>query len=227
MSGQNIALLVFARSAEEEVKHKPFLMKGALAKSLSRHTKRIATDSGLPILYFDETKQIGSDFGSRFSNALQNTYNQGYDSVIAIGNDCPHLEVNHINQAKKILENDGAVLGPTFDGGFYLIGISKKHFHYKTFLNYSWNTNTVFQEAYNSFLSIDCPCLTLQTLRDIDHFSELEKLSLYNICNEELRHIIIALTAKHIENYSIPYINNFSLLQAVPFNKGSPLPLPI
>ncbi len=224
---QNIALLVFARSVEEETKHKPFFAKRSLAKSLNIHTQNIATQSGLPVIYVDETKQTGFDFGSRFSNALKLGFNKGYDALITIGNDCPFLQVKHIIEAKKVLENGNTVLGPTYDGGFYLLGLSKENFNPTTFNIFSWGTDRIFEEIKNDFLKNQHHCYTLQKLRDIDFFSDLEKLNLQNICNVALRKIIQALTVTPIQNYAFIYISELKLLQPVIHNKGSPLLLTI
>ena len=173
----------------------------------------------LPVIYVDETKQTGVDFGSRFSNALQLGFKKGYDALITIGNDCPFLQVKHITEAKKAIENGNTVLGPTYDGGFYLLGLSKENFNPATFYNFSWGTNRVFEEVRINLYS----CYTLRKLRDIDFFSDLEKLSLQHICNVALRKIIQKLIVKPSQNYAFSYISDFDLLQPVVYNKGSPI----
>ncbi len=215
-------MLVFALSPLEEVNRKTFLNHGDLAKSLSKHIRKVATNSGLPVLYFDESKQQGRDFGSRFTNALQSAYDKGYDSVITIGSDSPQLSKDHIVQAQKALENNGTVLGPTHDGGFYLLGLSKEHFKSDSFLNFSWNTEAVFEDVYNNFLNNNYQCTILQKLRDIDYFSDFEKLPLQCLTNVELREIIRVLISKPLKKYYNSGIKNLEVIQSVFHNKGSP-----
>ncbi|GAA4270792.1 DUF2064 domain-containing protein [Aquimarina gracilis] len=222
MPNSNIALLVFSLSTEAEVKNKPFFEQRNLATSLSNKTKKIAKHSGLPIIYFDETKQSGSSFGERFSNALQNVFESGYDKIITIGNDCPQLDVRHIRKAEEALANGNSAIGPTFDGGFYLLGISKDDFDYNSFLHFSWNSNAVYNEVFNSIATNHDDCLVLQKLRDIDFLYDLEKLSLKDIYDVELYRSIQAIQTAGSGNYSDNDLTTFKLLQAITFNKGSP-----
>ena len=115
MLSQKTALLIFSRSIEEELRHKPFLAQKSLVNSLYKHTTDIAKQSGLDVIFYDESKQYGINFGSRFSNALENIFNSGYQNIIAIGNDCPQLKVDHILQAQKALLNNETIIGGTHD----------------------------------------------------------------------------------------------------------------
>ena len=49
----------------------------------------------------------------------------GVDRVVLIGSDSPDLPTGYINQAFDALQRHDAVLGPTNDGGYYLIGLSR------------------------------------------------------------------------------------------------------
>ncbi len=222
MPNSNIALLVFSLSNEEEVKNKPFFEQSGLAKSLSNTTKSIARRSKLPVIYFDETKQSGANFGERFANALQNVFETGYDKVITIGNDCPQLDVRHIQQAEEALANGDNAIGPTFDGGFYLLGISKDNFDYNSFLHFTWNSEAIYNEVLNSITSNHNDCLVLQKLRDIDFLDDLKKLSLKDIRDADLYRSIQAIQTSNSGNYSDNDLTKFKLLQAITFNKGSP-----
>ncbi|WP_158594666.1 DUF2064 domain-containing protein [Ulvibacterium marinum] len=215
--------MVFALSDEEEVKRKPFLAQDTLAKSLNKHTKDIAVQSDLPVFHFDETKQIGDDFGTRFSNAIRSVFDEGYDGLIAIGNDCPYLQVNHIHQAKAILENGEAVLGPTYDGGFYLMGLSKKDFDYRAFLTLSWNTNKIFEEFFESLKTRRIECHSLEKLWDINYLSALENLVLHRIRNARLRSSIQSAVKRRSTNYFVSKVTELKLLHFTLFNKGSPV----
>ncbi len=218
MPNKKIALLVFARSVEEELKYKPFLAQKSLASILQIHTTNIAKESGLPIIFYDETKQLGKDFGARFSNALQNIYREGYDNIIVIGNDCPQLERKHIVQAKKALLNDNTVIGPTNDGGFYLLGISKDNFNYNTFLNFNWNKDTLFNEISSSLSN----SVTLQRLRDVDYYSDIQLFSLKTIFNKVLRGVIQSIQKINVKIFFNNNLNRLQFLRDIILNKGSP-----
>lgn len=222
MHAKKIALLVFALSAEEEVKNKPFLAENSLAKTLHAYTHEVATKSGLPVVCFDETKQSGTTFGSRFANAIQSVYDQGYDAVIAIGSDCPYLKVDHIITAKNALQNGSSVLGSTYDGGFYLIGLSQKQFNSKTFATLSWNTNHIYKEVREELEKENQNCIALQKLHDLDFLSELKKLPVSHIHNFKLKKAILNVLHKPSFQYIFKDLHRIAIAQAVIFNKGSP-----
>lgn len=214
--------MVFSLSLEEELKNKPFLATKNLAKSLSHHINNIAKNCDLPTFHYDEHKQFGCNFGSRFSNALLDVYNKGYDAIIAIGGDVPHLELKHIQQAKGELLKGNNVLGPTFDGGFYLLGISKKDFNHNTFIDLSWNSETIYDEICLTFSVKKTTTALLQKLRDIDYFSDIRKLNLKFLRSAILRQIIQNINASNQGNYNYFYLHSFQPLNKIPFNKGSP-----
>ena len=53
----------------------------------------------------------------------------------------PHLKTHHLIDTLHQLETKDLVLGPSKDGGFYLMGIKKAQFHKKTFVELPWQTN--------------------------------------------------------------------------------------
>ena len=223
MLSRKTALLIFSRSIEEELRHKPFLAQKSLVNSLYKHTTDIAKQSGLDVIFYDESKQYGINFGSRFSNALENIFYNGYQNIIAIGNDCPQLQVEHILQAQKSLLNNETIIGGTHDGGFYLLGISKENFNKNTFLTFSWNKKTLYNEVIESISSKSLNYKTLQKLRDIDFYSDLESLSLHTISNNILRNCITSITQKRIKIVLPKNLKESLLSQLVISIKGAPL----
>jgi len=115
------AILIFARSIKEELKHKPFLAQNSLISELHNTTINTAKQTGLPVLICNETSQTGRNFGERYTNAIEHIFNIGYSNVITIGNDCPELKLEHIINTKKALHHQKIGIGGTYDGGFYLI----------------------------------------------------------------------------------------------------------
>ena len=183
----------------------------------------LARESGLPVFRFDEHNQTGSTFASRYTWAIQSVFDAGFDRLITIGNDCPQLNVTQIRQAASLIEEGEAVLGPTVDGGFYLLGLTKKDFNPEAFLGFSWNTDTVFEEL-STHLSVNkVSCKLLRKLADVDHMATLESLDLKMISDVRLRCLIrsvLRVSGWSVRNLSInisqPVISN-------PHNKGSPL----
>ena len=164
----NIAILIFSRTAKAEASEKRLLYrdskKKALASLMINRTKQVAKASGLPTFFYSEHLQVGSTFGERFTNAIESMFDKGFEKVIALGNDCLHLSKNDILKAAELLETTPSVLGPSTDGGIYLLGIQKQAFQKQAFLNIHWQTDFVFEQlvALNNNIKI------LSTKSDID-----------------------------------------------------------
>ena len=105
-------------------------------------------------------------------------FNKKIKNIIFIGTDLPdlcHLDiVNTINELKK---ND-LILGPSNDGGYWLIGFSEKilssHLHLP-FINIKWSKENVLQNTIDNFSSIDIKYKFLNTKIDVDTIFDIEK----------------------------------------------------
>ena len=172
----NIAILIFSRTAKAEAVEKRLLYRDSKKKDLAslmiNRTKQVANASGLPTFFYSENLQIGSTFGERFTNAIESIFNKGFEKVIALGNDCLAVSKNDILQTAELLKTTPSVLGPSTDGGVYLLGIQKQAFQKEAFLNIDWQTEYVFQQlaALNKNIKI------LSTKSDIDTPEDLVKI---------------------------------------------------
>lgn len=68
-------------------------------------------------------RQIGASFAERFENAVERLAQLGFDEIVAIGRDCPQLEVRDVARAFAELATKCLVLGPDHRGGCYLIAL--------------------------------------------------------------------------------------------------------
>jgi rSAM/selenodomain-associated transferase 1 len=91
-----------------------------LAAPSARHPyfKEIAARSALPC-----RDQVGVDLGKRMESAFQQFFKEGFRKVVIIGTDAPTLPVVMIEEAFSRLKDVPVVLGPSTDGGYYLIGL--------------------------------------------------------------------------------------------------------
>ena len=71
-----------------------------------------------------QINQVGDDLGQRLDSVLSAALDAGYDQVFAISSDSPDLPAGHVTDAIELLDDptNDIVLGPTEDGGYYLIG---------------------------------------------------------------------------------------------------------
>ena len=169
----NIAILIFSRTAKAEAAEKNLLYrnskKKALASLMINRTKQVVKASGLPTFFYSEHLQIGNNFGERFTNAIESIFDKGFETVIALGNDCLAVSKNDILQAAELLETTPSVLGPSTDGGVYLLGIQKQAFQKEAFLNIDWQTEYVLEQLS----SLNKNIKILSTKSDIDTTDDL------------------------------------------------------
>ncbi|WP_456438733.1 TIGR04282 family arsenosugar biosynthesis glycosyltransferase [Psychroserpens sp.] len=218
------AILIFANSAEFEAIQKPFQSSKVLFDSLNAQTLKIVKKTGFPYFLSSEKTQIGSNFGERFTNAIQSIYDKGYEAVITIGNDTPHLQTDHILKAVQQLQQNDIVLGPSKDGGFYLMALKQSLFNAEIFLKLPWQTSRLHQSISKLVVPKHIALSYLERLTDIDTILDAKTII------ESFRSI-----SKHIKQLLQHYISvekkiirSFILsiqtpIQTLLLNKGSPL----
>ena len=113
-----------------------------------------------------------SEFFKSFIACLK-AFSDGFEKALVIGSDIPSLTISVINKAFDYLDTADAVLGPTQDGGYYLIGFSKKTFLPDVFHGIQWSTSSVFQNTIDIFDKSCSKVRLLSRLRDVDTFEDL------------------------------------------------------
>ncbi|WP_299228380.1 DUF2064 domain-containing protein [uncultured Psychroserpens sp.] len=220
------AILIFANSAHFEAKQKPFRYSETLFESLNTQTLKIVEQTGLPYFHYSEKNQIGTTFGRRFTNAIQSIYDKGFETIITIGNDTPHLKTEHINKAEKQLELNDIVLGPSNDGGFYLMGLKKSCFDMSSFLELPWQTSRL-NSCINRLLTIqNIKFSYLEVLSDIDTFSDVKFIinSFKGLSRSIKQFLLVFLSIKKEIIKPLLLIIEIKI-QTKLFNKGSPFKL--
>jgi rSAM/selenodomain-associated transferase 1 len=120
--------------------------------------------------------QAGKDLGERMKNAFVDTFSEGYSEVLLIGSDIPDLACKVIDEAFEGLKSNGAVVGPAFDGGYYLMGFKKDTFLPEIFRGIHWGTDTVFAKTMEIFKSNNYRVHILTKWRDVDRLDDLRAL---------------------------------------------------
>ncbi|MDT0606225.1 TIGR04282 family arsenosugar biosynthesis glycosyltransferase [Croceitalea rosinachiae] len=225
MNTQNkaTAILIFAQSAAEELLHKKFSKNPELFQVLNRETLSKVQHSGLPYFHFSEKEQTGNSFGERFVNAIQEIYDMGFDNVITIGNDSPQLKTQHLLQANTQLLHGKTVLGPTTDGGFYLMGLQKQDFSPELFIRLPWQRFSLFQKISQLLAGNNSCIYQLPLLHDIDTKKDVGILLNFIKSVSISLQLIFARLTTNLTSYfseSNPFCS--LLIQFNFFNKGSP-----
>jgi len=120
--------------------------------------------------------QNGKDLGERMRNGFIDGFAMGYKRVVLIGSDIPDLPMKSIEEAFKSLKEMDAVIGPAYDGGYYLIGFKDKTFSPQVFEGIAWETKNVFDETMKKLKRFRRTVHTLPYQRDIDTVDDLKHL---------------------------------------------------
>lgn len=84
--------------------------------------------------------QKGEDRGSRMAGAFRTAFEEGYERVVLVSSNSPDLDPALVREALDALDGCDSVIGPAQDGGYYLIGFSRKGFTTDVFADIPWNT---------------------------------------------------------------------------------------
>lgn len=219
----NTALLIFARTASEESKHKLFHASKAFFEYQNKQVLRLAKTTGLDYFWIDEHQQTGEDFEQRYLNAIQTVFDKDYGQVISIGNDSPELNLTHIHQAIESLKHNDMCFGPSKDGGFYLWGTKKEFFRKEDFLGFAWKTKDLLSEILNKLKQKSISVSCIQSLVDLDHREDAFLLLKKAHFDFQLKAILVQILYqnKGIYLYHPPKLK--FKFTSVYYNKGSPV----
>ena len=118
--------------------------------------------------------QKGKNLGERMKNAFKQSFAEGAKRVVIIGTDSPTLPTSYIQKAFDVLKKIPVVIGPTFDGGYYLVGLSKQNDD--IFDGIEWGTSRVFGQTLTRIKSLNTQVYVLSPWYDVDTSEDLEFL---------------------------------------------------
>jgi len=122
--------------------------------------------------HWDYVPQPQTDLGTRMHTALLQQLESGATRAVLIDTDIPSLPADHIAQAFDILNEKDVVLGPSTDGGYFLVGISKPC--PKIFEGITWSTPSVLSqtiariETHRYSLGLTPPWFDVDTPEELD-----------------------------------------------------------
>jgi rSAM/selenodomain-associated transferase 1 len=120
--------------------------------------------------------QQGADLGARMAHAFRTHFASGEEPVIAIGADCPAVDASVIGDAVRHLESHDVAIGPTFDGGYYLLGLNAPQ--PDLFDTVPWSTADVFRITVDRCRARDLSVALMPPRRDVDTRADIEALGL-------------------------------------------------
>jgi uncharacterized protein len=138
--------------------------------------------------------QRGEGLGERVIFAMEDLFRLGFESVCLINSDSPTVPPRVFAEAVAILAQpkETVVLGPSSDGGYYLIGLKK--LYRELFEEIPWSTDRVLQQTSERARQINLHIHLLPKWYDVDDVVTLRRL-----CNE-----FFGTTEANLGGYSAP-----------------------
>jgi len=126
----------------------------------------------LPRYYLAHQEE--GDLGKKMEVAFNEIFNYGYKEVLIIGSDCYELNHSIIEEGFQALSMHDLVIGPTEDGGYYLLGMKKAHSF--LFKNKPWSTSSIYKLTSEEANSHGLKIYNLPMLSDVDTIEDLGDL---------------------------------------------------
>ncbi|MES0873433.1 TIGR04282 family arsenosugar biosynthesis glycosyltransferase [Sinimarinibacterium thermocellulolyticum] len=121
----------------------------------------------------DWRSQGEGDLGVRLARAARRAIDAG-EPVLLIGTDCPALDAIRLREAARRLARHDAVIVPSADGGYVLLGL--RRFHDSLFHAMAWSTDRVACETLKRLRALGWSVARRPGLRDIDTPADLVAL---------------------------------------------------
>jgi rSAM/selenodomain-associated transferase 1 len=132
-------------------------------------------------------EQRGENLGERLDGAVAHAARLGFSPILVIGTDSPTLSPSFIETARDALvagEADAA-LGPTTDGGYYLVGLRVRA--RGLFQNISWSTPLAYEQTASNIKGLGLRLLKLPLWYDVDTTADLFRLRAELSADEKAR----------------------------------------
>ena len=219
-------ILLFARTAKEEARAKRLPRARSLfALARRRIAAAAASLPGVDLLVVGpggSLAQRGDGFAERLACAFEDACALGYESILAVPTDVPRLGRRELAEAFRRLEERAVVLGPSPDGGAYLIGCRTDPT--ALFAGVRWQTSRTFADlAANS----GNPAV-LDPLEDVDRWADVLVLGARPGLDRTLAALVAALLGRSLPGPrdEPPHRSAFSFLLPLANRPPPPLSLP-
>ncbi len=117
--------------------------------------------------------QVNGVLGEKLKTIFRDQFEKGFKKVIITATDVPDLTVDDIEEAFSALKEADLVIGPSFDGGYYLIGMNE--LYPSLFDGVAWSTDAVYDQTVSSAGELGLRVHNLRILDDIDTEDDLRR----------------------------------------------------
>ena len=161
-------------------------------KNMLRHTKQITDKvSATKAIYYSsfidtndlwpenahyqKHLQSPGELGEKMQQAFEEGFKAGFERICIIGSDCYTIDEHIIDGAFRALENKKAIIGPSTDGGYYLLGMNEMIS--ALFTNKNWSTDSVTKDTLDDLERLQHSYELLTALTDVDTLEDLETIA--------------------------------------------------
>lgn len=158
------------------------------AEHLFNEVLKISGEKILPYLFYSEesdkekikswtkskfllNSQEGKDIGEKMFNAFKKVFHNGAQKVMIVGTDIPDITSEILYDGLSALNESDIVMGPSADGGYYLLGM--KNLYQEFFTNVEWSGSKVFEKTLEKIKTQNLSFHLLPELTDIDTEEDL------------------------------------------------------
>ena len=177
-----------AKIQSEMTKHtisvaRPLEEKGLIDISIAisglglKHSRRFSEELGIKKFNLQGRGCLGEKMKRQILINKKYCFHNKIRNIIFIGTDLPdlcHLDI--INTIERLKKND-LILGPSTDGGYWLIAFSEKilsNYLHLPFINIKWSNENVLQNTIKNLSSLDLRYGFLHKKTDLDTISDIE-----------------------------------------------------
>lgn len=149
----------------------------------------------------------GTGFDAKIKYAFRQTRQMGYQNIAVIGNDCLDITPDIFATAFLKLKTQDLVIGPTGDGGFYLL--ATRCYTPQIFENVAWCCENVFQQICANAQQLQQHTAHLPCRSDIDSGRDLRQWIINALDQSLLAHLILSILKQrhqHQPLYQLPFI---------------------
>lgn len=119
-------------------------------------------------------KQEGKNLGEKMHRAFQFAARNKASKIVIIGSDSPTLPIGYIKDAFCRLSKNDVVLGPSYDGGYYLIGLKKPC--QGLFRDIKWGSDEVLEKTLKKVNVLNKKTVLMNKWYDVDRLEDLNYL---------------------------------------------------
>ena len=116
-----------------------------------------------------------ASFAEKINIAVNEAFLKGFKKIILVGDDTPQLSANQLLKAAQNLENNKLSVGPSTDGGAYLISFGQQHFKEGILKDLAWQTDQFYENLLFNISNQRLAFTRLTEFSDLDTESDIQQ----------------------------------------------------